>query len=468
MNKKSLLILVAAFSIFMELLDSTILTTSLVTISRYFQVDIIALKSAIVSYFIGMSVFISVGSYLSNNFNEKKVFTISCLVFISSSFFCGISQSVVELAIFRFIQGAGAALMTPVAMMMVFQSYSNENTVKLSSSINIPALVGSAVGPFLGGLISHKFYWGWIFFINIPIGLLLICFCWLSESNQVKSLPKLKSFDFLGFAFMSLFLLFFSLFIENITNKDILFKNILFFFFSLVSLVLSLFNYRIKKEKAILDLSAFKIENFKHGVIVNIISRISLNGIAFLLPIFLQVQLKFNSYFTGFILLFIAIGAILSKVFFTNYISRIGFNTSLKISSVLLSIFTFIFCFMDKFNSVSIILTTLFFYGIVNSFHFTTMNSLVLYEVKKEAKSNAINIHCIIQQFSGALGVSVAAIFVSVFQNNNLSFLSFNYLKLTFICLSMLFLFVFIFMRSLSKKEKEFVNNEKLDFSENI
>jgi MFS family permease len=440
MDKKNLFILLAALSIFMELFDSTVLLTSLTHISKFFKVNVFELKAVIVNYFIGLSIFIPVCSYLVSKYTERNVFIVACLIFISASLVCGLSTNLTELEIFRFIQGVGASLMTPTTIMMAYRVFSTQDVVRISSLINIPALVGAGLGPFIGGIISQNFYWGWIFFINVPIGLGLILLCLVA--NKISPLPPhIKEnikFDKIGFLLLATALVTAAILIEKLDNQLIsspVYCTILVIFF--ISILLYIFHQKKMGERSLLELSLFKVNSFFRGISINIFSRIAISGVAFILPIFLQHAIGLSVKMSGFIIMFVAVGAIVSKFFLTRLITVYGFQKSLSISAIALAFSISLFCFIRVSESILLIIMFCLFYGLISSFQYTAMNSLVLKDIIQKDVRKAVNINAIFQQFSNGLGVAVAAFIASSLLKNQHISLILGY-RITFILLAVI------------------------------
>lgn len=409
--KQDIFIFLASLSIFMELFDSTVLFTSLVKISQQFQIEPLAMKSAVINYFIGLSVFISISSYLANQFSEKRVFIFACLTFIVASLACGLSTNATQLALFRFIQGAGAALMTPIAIMMVYRVSSTYDSVRINSLINIPALVGAALGPLLGGIITENFYWGWIFFINVPIGIALIALClWAHKVNPIKHLREDIKFDKKGFLFIAVILITLSLLIDILNNQTIN-KALYFSLAATCTLFITLYwlHYKKNTTKTLLDFSLFKLNSFKRGTLINVLARIGISGVAFTIPLFLQNALGIPVRPVGIAIMFIGIGAILSKIFLSNYITRYGFKKSLSFSAIALMASILLFSLLSDSTSLHTIIILCLIYGIINSFQYTAMNSFVLQDIPQKDIRKAININAIFQQFPNAIGICLAA-----------------------------------------------------------
>ncbi|WP_374556384.1 MFS transporter [Aquitalea pelogenes] len=164
--------LIIATALFMENMDATVISTSLPAIAQDLQVDPVALKLALTSYLVSLAVFIPVSGWMADRFGARRIFRSAILVFMAGSILCGFSGSLESFVLARFVQGMGGAMMVPVGRLVILRTTRKDELVRALSYLTIPALLGPVIGPPLGGFITTYFHWRWIFFINIPIGLL--------------------------------------------------------------------------------------------------------------------------------------------------------------------------------------------------------------------------------------------------------------------------------------------------------
>ena len=176
--------LVVATALFMENMDSTILATALPTIARDLGVDPISLKLAITSYLVGLAVFIPVSSWVADRLGARTTFRCALILFMAASIGCAFSSSLVGFVIWRFVQGMGGAMMTPVGRMVIVRSVPKTELVAALATLTIPALIGPMMGPLIGGAIVTYTDWRWIFLVNIPIGLLGIAMATLYFTDE--------------------------------------------------------------------------------------------------------------------------------------------------------------------------------------------------------------------------------------------------------------------------------------------
>src|SRR5689334_9986216 len=190
--------LVVACAMFMQNLDSTVIATALPTIARSLGESPLRLNVAITCYLLSLAVFIPISGWTADRFGARRVFSAAIVVFTLGSIGCGCANSLAALVVSRIVQGMGGAMMVPVGRLVLLRTVEKSDLVRAMSYVSVPALIGPVMGPPLGGFIVTYASWRWIFFINIPIGILGIALVNLFVSD-LKETGR-RPFDLRGFA----------------------------------------------------------------------------------------------------------------------------------------------------------------------------------------------------------------------------------------------------------------------------
>ena len=215
--------------------------------------------------------------------------------------------------------------MTPVARLIMVRVFPVNELVIATMYIFLPARIGTILGPLIGGVISSYTTWRWIFFINIPIG--IICLFFASKYIENEVINSNSKLDYKGFILIGTSLSCLALFLEFIGEK-IIPNNILYFIFGvgIISLILFILHSLKIKDKSILNLQLFKLRTFRVGTLSNVIAFISTGGIPLLLPLLFQLQFKLSPLVSGLLIAPMAVGAMFMRGIAPKFINKFGFK----------------------------------------------------------------------------------------------------------------------------------------------
>jgi EmrB/QacA subfamily drug resistance transporter len=288
---------IVACALFMENLDSTVIATSLPAIARDMGEDPIALKLALTSYLLSLAVFIPVSGWAADRYGAKNVFRAALLVFMAGSLACGFSVSLLDFVMARIVQGIGGAMMVPVGRLVVLRTVPKGEFVSALAWFTIPALIGPILGPPVGGFITTYAHWRWIFFINIPIGLLgiLLVTRFIGDIREENTPPL----DVRGLVLLGLGLsgLVFGLAVMGQTLMPLWLATVITLaglgFCALYAL------HAPRKAHPVLDLRLLRIATFRANVIGGSLFRIGTGATPFLLPLLFQEGFGLTPFASG-------------------------------------------------------------------------------------------------------------------------------------------------------------------------
>ena len=182
-------------ALFLDILDTTIVNVALRTIGAELETN--AIEWVVLAYTLSMAVWIPASGWLGDRFGTKRLFLVALVLFVGGSTLCGIAQSIGQLIAFRALQGVGGGMLTPVGIAMLFRAFPPIERARAATIVMVPTLAAPALGPVLGGLITDTIGWRWIFFVNVPIGLVALVFGlrYLREHTE----PGAGRFDIPGF-----------------------------------------------------------------------------------------------------------------------------------------------------------------------------------------------------------------------------------------------------------------------------
>src|ERR1700684_3382308 len=193
---KRLLPWLVAVGFFMESLDTTILNTAVPAIAHSLKIPPLDMKAALACYTLSLAVFIPISGWMANRYGTRRVFGSAIGVFTLGSFLCGLSTDIHVLVACRILQGCGGAMMLPVGRLTLVRTFAKSELIRAMSFVAIPGLVGPMLGPIAGGLIVGYLHWRFIFFVNIPIGLIGLIMVYLHLPDYRE--PNTKPLDIVG------------------------------------------------------------------------------------------------------------------------------------------------------------------------------------------------------------------------------------------------------------------------------
>lgn len=415
MHKRIIIILVSVV-MFMEFLDTTIINTAIPTIAKNFNQDPLLLKFSVTSYFLGLAIFTPISGWVADKFGTKLVFLLSVSVFVIASFFCGLSTNIPELTSFRFLQGTGGAFMNPVSRIIILRIFQPKDLVRVQGYIFTPAMLGFVLGPFLGGIITTYLHWSWIFFVNIPIGLIVIYFA-LRFIVQQKS-TIIKKFDLTGFILSAFSLGSISFSADMFGHYEIVPKFVVLLTgFLGVSLFIVLLFHCARNKNPVFNFFLFKIKTFRIGLSANFTMYMLVSSVSFLLPLMYQVQFSYSPAYAGILLLPIAVAQLIFRYFAPLVIHNLGFKVSM-LTACLLAIFMFFLLATIQVNSsIYFIIFVEFLLGTSFIIFGSSTGALNYIDIPKEQSASATALDLTSRQFASSLGIAFSVMFVNFYKS---------------------------------------------------
>lgn len=403
-----LLPLIVACALFMENLDTTVLTTSMPAIARDMGAHPIALKLALVTYLLSLAVFIPASGWVADRFGARHVFRAAVAVFTIGSILCGFSQTLTGLVAARALQGVGGAMMVPVGRLIVLRLVAKSELVNALAWISIPALIGPLIGPLVGGFITTYFHWRWIFWINVPIGVLGITLATLFIPDIKFMAPG--RFDFVGLVLAGLGLAICVMGATLIGLAGVPWWVGIALLAVGGLLLVAYWRYSKRVVAPILNLELLRIDTFHAAVVGGFLFRAAMGASPFLLPLLLQVIFGLDPLQSGAITFIGAAAAMLMKFAAAPLIRRFGFRQTLVITAVIGGALAGAPAGFTAATPHIVIMTILFVGGFFRSLFFTGINALGYADIKQDRMSAATSLASVAQQVSRSVGISIGAL----------------------------------------------------------
>ncbi|UPK72594.1 DHA2 family efflux MFS transporter permease subunit [Chitinophaga filiformis] len=312
--KRTILLITVIAAAVMELIDTSIVNVALSHMSGNLGATLEDTSWVITAYAIANVIIIPITSFLSNKLGRRNYYIGSIIAFTFFSFMCGQASGIWMLVAFRFLQGIGGGALLSVSQVIVFELFPKEKQNVASALFGIGVFVGPTIGPTLGGYITEYYDWPWIFFINVPIGIVAaaICYALLKEPEVKGTTGKI---DWAGIILLAIGVGSLQTVLERGETDDwfeagyIVFLSVTAFF----GLLLFIW-WELTTPTPVVNLRVLKSRNLSLAAILTFVSGVGLFSSVFLTPVFAQRLLNFTPTQTGLLLLpgaILAIGGLI-------------------------------------------------------------------------------------------------------------------------------------------------------------
>ncbi|SDL38976.1 MFS transporter [Pedobacter antarcticus] len=413
-STKKILPIILGTAIFMQMLDSTILNTSLPAIAKDFNESPLNMQNAIISYVLTLAVFMPVSGFLSDKFGTKKVFIFALVLFSAGSLFCSLSHNLIQLVIARMIQGVGGSLMIPVGKLALIKTFPKNELLKAMNYAIIPALIGPVLGPLVGGYMVDYLSWHWIFIINIPIGLIGIVL-------SIRFMPDYKSpiidFDLKGFLIFAAASLLLSVALELFGNT-LYVTPVLLVFLSGFLMLYFYYRHASTDNNPIFPLNLFKVRTFRVGIVGNLATRLGISAIPLLLPMMIQIAYGRSAVTSGWIVAPMAITAMFGKSAVIGILNRFGYRLTLMTNTFIIGILICCMAIPGVNASIYWYMPIIAILGFFNSIQFTAMNTISIADLRQYHTSSGNSLISVNQQLAIGFGIAFGLIVLKIFQGD--------------------------------------------------
>lgn len=405
MNSKKVKIIIALMvAMFLAAVEGTVVTTAIPTIAKDLQ-GFSTISLVFAMYLLTSAISTPIYGKLSDLYGRKNILSIGIAIFLVGSFLCGLSQSMYLLIAFRAIQGLGAGSIFTVTFTIVGDVFTLEERAKVQGSLGTVWGIASLAGPFLGGVLIDTLSWHWIFFINIPFGILSI---FLLQRNLTETFEKKKhNIDFAGIITLSsAMIIFLNIFLST---EYISFHHYYFILFSIaLTIVLLLAFYKIER-KAKEPTIPFNIFT-KTSIIVNVISFLVsaiLIGVDVYLPLYIQNVLGFSATISGLVLAPMSVFWLISSIIGGKLFLQHGGKKVILFSHVILLAGVALLPTLNTNSSLLLIIAYVSIMGFGFGGAFTMLTIMIQESVDYSRRGAATGTNTLLKTMGQTIGVGV-------------------------------------------------------------
>jgi EmrB/QacA subfamily drug resistance transporter len=400
-----------SLSMVMSMMDSTMVNVAIPTMQIHFGANVQNVQWVMTAYILSQAIVIPTAPYLSTNFGAKRAYVWTLAAFLLGTFLCGFAWNLPSLICFRIFQGIGGGIFLPMVVTLLYQSFPLEERGIATSALGIPMMLTSAVGPLVGGYLVTYLGWQWVFFINVPLGIIVVGTTQLALKPDFPG--KQTKFDTAGFLTAAYGGAAFLYTLSTIANSQNLARTIFLGISCAISLGVFVRIETIQAKRGnepLLDLKLFKDRTFSFGTITLLLSFFIYFGLLFLLSIYLQTLRHQDALHAGMILMTQALAAMAVLPISGKLIDIIGPR---PISIVGLILFVGATLMMTAFSldtPIWIIEGTLILLGIANGLSQSTQVAAISRIHKPQEIANGTTLITVLRSFAASMGIATLSI----------------------------------------------------------
>ena len=406
----ALVILTLALSLatFMQVLDSTIANVAIPTIAGDLGASSSQGTWVITSFGVANAISIPITGWLAKRFGEVRLFLISTLLFVLASWLCGISHSLEMLIICRVIQGAVAGPIIPLSQSLLLNNYPPEKRGMALAFWSMTIVVAPICGPILGGWISDNIHWGWIFFINVPIGLAVVLISWKLLEGRESRISH-QPVNTVGLILLALGVGALQLMLDQGRELD-WFNSTEIVVLTIIAAVglIALIIWELTDDNPVVDVSLFKSRNFTVGCVSTSLAFLVYSGTVVLIPLLLQQVYNYTATWAGLAAAPVGLLPILLAPIIGKFGNKIDMRILITVSFMVYAL-TFYWravTFEPEMTFMDVALPQ-FVQGLAVACFFMPLTTITLSGLPPEKMASASSLFNFLRTLAGSIGTSL-------------------------------------------------------------
>lgn len=390
-----------------EVIDTSVVNVSLDHIRGSLSAGVDEATWTITAYLVSNAIIIPITGWLSKFFGRKRYLIYSIILFTASSFMCGASTTLASLVFFRILQGIGGGALQPISQAILLETFPVKQHGIAMAIFGVGVMFGPIIGPILGGWITDNWSWHWIFYINIPIGIIsiLMIMKFIKDPDYMKRVKT--KVDYWGLALITVGLGCLQIVLDKGQQDDWFSSNFILTLsiISAVSLIAFIF-VELRSKDPVVNLRVFKNISFASGNFIQFIAFFVLFGSIVLLPLYVQQLMGYTAFLAGLALGPGGIATLLTMPLVGRFISQNNSKYMLTAGIIIAAYSTYMMAQFNLAIDFNTIMWSRFIMGIGMGLIFIPLVGMTLSTIKKEEMGNATGVFNLLRNLGGSFGVA--------------------------------------------------------------
>jgi DHA2 family multidrug resistance protein len=393
---------------FMEVLDTSVANVALPHIAGNLSATPEEATWVLTSYLVSNAIILPATNWLSRYFGRKRFLIVCIIIFTLSSALCGAAASLGMLIVARILQGAGGGALQPIAQAVLMESFPPEKRGSAMAVFGMGIVVAPIIGPTLGGWITDNYSWRWIFYINVPVGILAV----LMANMFIEDPPYIKNqrpgrIDYIGFGLMAVGLAALQLVLDKGQEED-WFNSHLITWAALfaVATIIAFIIWELRAKEPIVNLRILGNRNFGVGTSLMVVVGVVLYGTIALLPLFLQTLMGYPAVASGMAVSPRGFGSIISMIIVGRLIGKIDGRYLIIFGFCVLAFSIYLFTDINLQISMGSIVWPNIISGFAMGFVFVPLTTAAMGTLPNEQMGNASGVFNLMRNSGGSIGIA--------------------------------------------------------------
>jgi DHA2 family multidrug resistance protein len=410
---KYLIALAVVLAALMQVIDSSIVNVALPDMMGNLGANLDEIAWVSTGYIIASVIVMPLTGFLGDLFGRKRYFVGSIILFTTASFFCGASHSLTTLVLWRLIQGVGGGALMTVSQAVLFESFPPEEAGTAMALFGLGVMVGPTIGPTLGGYLVDNMGWPWIFYINIPVGILAAAMI-AAYVHDPEHQTKPPVIDYQGITLLAISVFAIQYVLEHGQREDWFeSRQIMLLTVLGIASAIGLVWRELTTKHPAIDFRVLKHRQMWVGTLLGIVMGVGLYAMSFTLPVFMQSELRMTAQQTGFVLLPGALATAVSMAVVGRLTSRIDSRLLVTAGALIFAAAAWMLSLITSQSGADDFLWPLLLRGIGLGMMFVPLTTLTLANLSSHELSQGAGLYNFFRQLGGSFGIAVIATLVT-------------------------------------------------------